>query len=191
MESKRGKIHYLALVAGFLWATSHSNVAAEPGPVGRWLIETPVSLLSFGIFRAEQQMQKAADAISNRLELQPEFVAGSANYNWKENRINLVLIVGSASDTLPPNLLESICSQAVASIRTFGGVLNGSPILGEASTYANLFEPIGYSRKDAPEDLSQKLDHIIRIIVSINSSNTRLMICEAPLMGTGYSIARE
>ena len=142
-------------------------VRAEPGPIGRWLMNTPLTLWDWGMMRADQAAEKAA------LQTQ-RFVVGdgewssSAWYSWENNEIEIVVDVAS----LTADMSHEGCNEAR---RSFIGVLSGAWNLRDeqlarqrmSETIGRWFSHEGFQRENRDEDLAEKLTRIVFVKVRL------------------------
>ena len=154
-------------------------VWAEPGPVSNWLMGTPASLFSFGLFRYNETMRQIVN---------PENSFAFAEYDWDANRIRATIY---QPDATVAN--ERACSKVIDNWRVRGGVsaqTDKKYYRGAVnSTYADLFAPIDYIIKSAPKDWRSKLDQIFEIEVTLLGGG-RSITCTASLLGKGYSVSK-
>ena len=61
---------------------------AEPGPIGRWLMTTPMSLWDKGMFEVGNTVKRATEHIASGYDAR-----GGVNYDWDNNEINIWLSV--------------------------------------------------------------------------------------------------
>jgi hypothetical protein len=149
--------------------------SAEPNSVVNYLIRQEVSLFSFGVFRLDAEVRSLASD-------HPAYF--SADYDWDANRIRLhaLSLAGSMGPT------QENCRKLIRAMRSRGRIDpdTGNPIIAtmKNSSYANLFEPIGFSLKNAPEERLQKIDQIIELHADIYSEDGQHVACHGPLRST-------
>ena len=166
-------------VSAFLCFAVTSQLHAEPGPIGRYLMSKEVSLFSFGLFRLDGYMK----------ELETKQLAEFwAAYVWDENRIRLWAMslhkqVAATKDN---------CTNLMRAIRNHGLVdPTGKPYLDVGSKYSGFFQPIGYSEKNEPENLRQKMDQIFVVHVRIHDKSGNKIYCKGPLLSNKVFIETE
>ena len=76
----------LLRVACVVVAASSSPAASEPGPIGQWLMNEPMSLWDKGMFVADRAARDAAQYVGAH---RGKRVSGSAGYSWEDNEITL------------------------------------------------------------------------------------------------------
>ena len=158
-------------VSAFLCFAVTSQLHAEPGPIGRYLMSKEVSLFSFGLFQLERFIK----------ELETEHDAKFwAKYIWDENRIHLWAL----SYERQIAATKDECTELMRAIRKHGFVNpdTGKLYLDDGSTYSGFFQPIGYILKDEPENLRQKLDQIFEVHVRIEDKSGNKIHCTGPLI---------
>jgi hypothetical protein len=80
---------------------------------------------------------------------------------------------------------EQACGEVIRKIRAEAFLRKDGkpPAFGTRSVF---FEQAGYSMTGAPKELRQQIDKMFVVSVDIH-----FIHCEAPLLGTGYSVKRE
>jgi hypothetical protein len=168
VKMKRIKLAAATLVmfVGFCF-----QARAEPGPVVEYLMGTPVSLFSFGMYRLTEDVRLLNSQ-------HPAFF--TAGYDWDANRI----IVSAFSVNRDFAATKENCSSLINAMRTNGliNVETGQPFEGfKNSRYGDLFDPIGFARKDAPAQHLDKIDEIIELKAIIRKDDSHIS-CEGPLL---------
>lgn len=159
---------------------------AEPGPVGRWLMNQPVSLFSLGLYKVEKDIERAAEQVKYS-HARESLASGGARYEWDDNRI--VLYGRFIMQAVSNKDGQRICKAFIDEVRYFGGVNPDTGQLnsqGLSSWYALEFDHIGYGVQ-GPADWRTKLDRIFVIEVEIMGVEG-LFRCHAPLLGSTFSI---
>ena len=81
----------ILLVALFLVNLSAiPRSTAEPSPVGRWLMNQPMSLWDWGMFEASRNAERIAEYAERSIG---KVAYGHAGYDWKSNEIEMRMIV--------------------------------------------------------------------------------------------------
>lgn len=155
----------IASIAVFVPLLSSATMAkAEPGPVGRWLMETPATLWEFGLFRLQEQVfgWKGKHPLAD--------TARGVHYDWDRNRITV-----SISVTKP--ISKQKCKNFLNEIRKSAWIYDGNPpAFAGYSTFANSFRR-GFTNGTEPKDFLKKIDEIIRVEVSSKNAS-----CEGRLV---------
>jgi hypothetical protein len=141
---------------------------AEPGrAVVVYLMNTPVTLMSFGLYQLNAELTQLSD--------EPEWrsMAFSSEYDWDRNRI----VISAVGDGVRS---KDKCAELLNFIRLSGGIApDGTYAYGDSSLYAQFFGPIGYSYPSAPKDYKKKIDEIILLSVENSAKNIK---CEGDLL---------
>ena len=156
----------LAVVSCLTGATS---IRAESGPVGRYLMNEPISLFELGMLKLETSAlrwvtQGELDEMEAEYEARGVFF--SVRYDWDENRIYVQgHIIEFEGDTATQKLL---CNKLIKLISDMAGVdpKTGevfSELTGGYSLFAGEFAHMGYSTQTEPEDYRTRLDKIFVI----------------------------
>lgn len=139
-----------------------------------YLMDEPVSLFSFGLYRLETElMLRRSD-----LHIYGCFPVPSIEYDWDTNRIKIELLYfGCEKERYwPKNVTdEEIKENTKTAIKTTKGILNiadGKPILNyKNSKLCQMFSHIGYSTENVPKNICKELDAITRIVVEVRVGN--------------------
>lgn len=165
------------------------SAQAEPGPNVTLLMNTPTSLLSFGLYRLDEMLDENLGYRGIRTFVTPlsgrMAYSTTAYYDWDRNRI--VLRAMDFEDKPDGWDREAECAQVVAAVRSLGGIqLSGElSVYLKQSIFSDYFMPIGYSTKSL-EEVPAALDSIIEIV--FQAGLVTPFSCTAPLLGTGYSV---
>lgn len=188
----------LAAAASFILCLSSRQLVAEPSRTVQRLMETPVSLFSFGIYLLDKDLQTLLSA-GEGLSLQPplsvhEKYFQEVNYDWVKNQLILTAkaIRGSA---VPRPERDQECKQVINAIRHYFGVSSdtGKPYFGKFSTLQYYFSPSGYALQWFNEDSFNELDQNTTVAFTDTEfgDDHKIFKCDAALMGTGYSVAKQ
>ncbi len=123
-------------------------------------------------------------------ELETEHAAKFwAFYAWDKNRIQLWAL----SHRRQVAATKDKCTELMEAIRQHGLVDpdTGNPYLDEGSRYSEFFQPFGYSLKEEPEKLRQKLDQIFEVHVRIDEKSGNKIYCKGPLLSNKVFIETE
>jgi hypothetical protein len=147
------------------------TVRAEPTPTVRAFIDTPVSLLSFGIFKLETELNRRNNGGSS-----------SVSYNWDTNRLTLSFFEDLDGSKCPGGS-EALCRKVCTNIFKS---LKRSVCLGKNCSYNRLpqyFSHDGYSQRNfsgdkTDEDAARDLLAITEIEVTLHlEAGSREFIC--------------
>lgn len=134
---------------------------AEPTKTTSWLIDEPMSLFDWGIYRADKKISDLK-IVSHMFTAQ--FLSGSAEYEWDTNRIRLqVLLLGKGT--------EAECLKNLKTAK--GGFLDfkweeKEQLRAAPSVFGALFSHEGgYKSKTAPADIGEEIAKISTLEVSI------------------------
>lgn len=137
---------YLACILG-----TSPHVMAEPGRVARWLMDEPMSLFDWGIYKTDRKVADLKVVIET---YSAQFFFGSADYDWDENRIRLrVSFIGKGT--------EAECVENIK--RAKGAFLNYTWSDREQAkvakeVFASLFSHEGgYKSKNQPADIGEQV----------------------------------
>ena len=67
-----------------------SSAGAEPGPIGKWLMEQPLTVWDIGMTKAGDQAKRASDGMPTKSGM-PAFAW--AKYDWDNNEIDIHLSI--------------------------------------------------------------------------------------------------
>jgi len=153
----------------------------EPTPSVKYLMQTPVSVFDFGMYKMERALEKQAPSLSTLL----------LSYNWEKNRI----LIRVLTNAVPPNknvsTAKAQCMQVINDIRRFyyidlkTGKERMSKLLG--SRMGSFFSHEGYAIESAPKNVDKELYNITEILIHstyIENGKQIAVDAKAPLLGT-------
>ena len=166
------------------------SAEAEPGPIGQWLMNQPVTLWDRGMDRALSAAERAATAGARPART---FREGHAYYDWNTNRITLQMnVIGEAGAGTHERCNE--LRRAFLSALMFGipTLLDGSAKSLSAAQKKYLTEKIdgwfshyGYRKQDRDEQLGGKMARIVLVeVVVLDEFAKRTFECRAPIFET-------
>jgi len=170
-----------AAVAAVVLATA---VAAEPGPVGNWLMKDSVSLLDWGLYQAQRDMDAAAQRLQNNNEsnepvkegdvsiwARPPRFSANARYDWDDNEIVLSLAINVDPDDYSRLATHDECNRYRQNFLRQLGIFHYEESvkvgLGPDWVVDRWFSHSGFKRGDRPEGLGKKLSRIVWVEVEI------------------------
>ena len=165
------------LITAALAAGMVGSAGAEPGPIGQWLMDRPVSLWDWGMMRAKKHAQRAADQ-----------VAGAAGrwlsvvwYDWDSNKIE----IGLSADDYRDDPTHANCNVVRHSFIRALAALDFPQDTSEEEirewTYRsidNWFSHEGFEHKSRDELLAEKLARIIYVQVRLRNADNAIQ-CRA------------
>lgn len=153
---------------GFAAMMALAPAHAGPDAVANYIMDEPASLMDIGMLRLEKRLDGAA----------------WARYDWDSNTF-LLWTYRPAADG-DPGAQERTCAEWISEIRSLAAISDetGKPY-GEFSGFAYMFTHTGFVRKNQPEDLLEQTDRMFQLKCFGGGEHI-----EAPLLGTGYSVAR-
>lgn len=167
-----------------------STTQAEPSRVPNWLMNEPMSLWDWGIYRTDKRMQQIKEFSSL---FKAQFFSGSASYDWDANRIKLfAMFIGETT--------EAGCIEHIK--KTKGAFLmykwDAKEQIAQAPvTMAGLFSHEGgYQSKGQPKDLGEQLANItvmeVLMMTSIAGGGySNAIRCTSPLTSAEISIVKK
>ena len=147
-----------------------SSAHAEPDPIVRWLMNKPVSLFSFGLFRTETFLNE---------RLRDQNLILGVSYKWERNRIEIV-----ALDLTPRAEPQDRCQILIDEIRKNLGINPGTGQPYSENTLIDGFLlPIGYSHTDGPNTEETHIAAITSLVVStIHERDRKRITCHGDLL---------
>ena len=153
-----------------------NSAHAEPGPIGQWLMNDPLTLWDHGMMRAENEADEAAKRVAKKLDIQ---VMGAwVYYSWDDNEITISMTVLN----FPEKLSHANCNEVrrffIAELIGLGPSWGSATEQGASIDYlmhykiGDWFSHRGFQRGDRDEELSEKLARIIFVrVLLISGSN--------------------
>jgi hypothetical protein len=167
--SKRGcimKRTWMLAMVICLWANMSY---AEPGSTIKYLMGENVTMFDFGLYQLEQQLEKSVD---------PKLIwITKTNYNWTENRIELLFITHHLADIQTEAAMQKACQAFVDQIRN-----EANPPL-----FKKVFSHRGFTKATAPKEIGESLVAITHIVVHGYYKDGQKLVCKAPLKGSTIS----
>ena len=167
-----------------LFATA---AVAEPGPVVKYLMEEPVSMWDWGMYRMEESLEEDVDRRWGDVE--DWMVIVSVNYTWKTNVLLVEEYLRKDNPSGDPTLkkLRELCRNEIGQLRSnlgfaniFGQLLDG-PIW-EHGSYGRYFQHTDFQSANEPTNLRQELVAITRLNVRASMGDEKVE-CEATPRG--------
>ena len=159
------------IILGLIMFISPALLNAEPDANIKYLMDTKVSLFSFGLYRMEGHLNGLRDHSRPLVNIK-----GIINVKY-DSYLNRIFIVSRIlpNPKLPTKSNTEICRKEIGVIRRLGGI-------GKNSYYSYLFSPVGYEPKINAKDLYRKIDNIISIKIMIAGKKGFNFSCEGALV---------
>jgi hypothetical protein len=180
-------IRSLIVTAFIVFFINVSMAEAEPNPNIKYLMNDSVSMLDWGLYRIEKDVEATLEDPAGYGLNTDTIIDSSPVYDWDKNRI----IVGvHVSKAISLEQAKSWCRKIVRMVRT---TLNVSPDTGEpfpsldqnGGALYSFFSHAGYTKKSEPKGLSKELDNITWINIKVEVAGMKEPLnCEAALLGT-------
>lgn len=159
----------------FVGILIHTPASAGPDQTTRYLMNQRVSLLTWGMYRIDQSLNKRFESHS---------VSSHTTYNYGPNTITISLSNVFNKSELKPT--KQNCKYIIDETRRAAGIKpdTGQPMNGSQSFFNNYFGQTGYTANSRPENLGARVDEKIRINVSLGSTEGNLTIfrCKGNLL---------
>ena len=181
-------MHYLLIIVLILM---NSRVSfAAPGPITGRLMNEPLSMLDYGLWRTELELKRFFNNIDN--------IFVGATYNWNKDQILIQVILYETPETLKDLTPDKQCRHVIKSIRDFYGIdtSTGRPAASMENTLlGKSFVHNGFAGSDIPQaELFSQLDKMTYINVSMMQQNnikdsenktahSNAIACSAGLLG--------
>ena len=173
---------------------------AEPSAPVRYLMDEPVSMLEWGMFRLSEALTNDKEptyhCIKQILKEHDLCIVAPyvrVSYDWDSNRLRIKTLVFEKSQPqeISKEKKKEICKLVIKEHKNYLGVNfeTGKPIspLGEAwpdSILESFFTHEGFKSTREPENLYKELDNITELIIQYIPVKGKKLHCEAPLLGT-------
>jgi hypothetical protein len=170
-----------------------SGVSADPGATVNRLMDTPVSLFSAGLdklsIRLDNLSKSGIFVIDGSIGGNYSF--GGATFDWDTSKIT-TYITRYTKPEVDPTLLEEECKNSIQALRSMAGLNTDGTLAKDLySEFTSSFFPTGYSLKKLTVEDGKTIDAMITLKVQIlNYSKKSKLVCNAPLLGTGYSVEK-
>ena len=174
-------MHYAAAVITALVGLVYSAVSLADDEVIDHLLDTPVTLMDFGLDSVGKVFSLEIGG-GSKLIVSPIF-------REKKNRFELKI---DNLGKLPGNVdvARKWCQKAISGVRRQLGVdpQTGQPFVGESSIFGAYFESAGANER--PDKLRRKLDNMVTIIAlsSLGDGKDNFVKCEGSLLDSKISV---
>jgi len=128
---------------------------AEPNPIIGRLMNEPLSMLDYGLWRTEIELRRYFVSMNN--------IYIAARYHWKKDRINIEVLINELPIELQEMDEKARCESVIESIQNYYAAKNKKNTLFGKSFIHNGYAGIDISQ----EELFQKLDRMTYINVSV------------------------
>ncbi len=145
-------------------------ILAEPSPSISYLMNEPVSMLDWGIYRLQSliEYQGVIEAPVETFQKQICLVL----YDWDTNRLRLSFMIYPRFRSLQKTPAKQVCSSIVMRIRQIFGCAPGWESTRRITGIGTHFHHRFYEKKDYPETLDRDIEAITYIDVRVNGSRT-------------------
>ena len=161
---------------------------AEPTPTISYLMNTPVSMLDFGIYRLENFLIGDVSNLAIPLgsEIKPDIQVA---YLYNSNRIQIIFSYGLLLERNIKQIekidLKTEIAKLIKQIKFMYFFLDfetGKPRQGCCSSIDRFFSHQGYGLKGEPKNLNKELDEITEIYVGFFYGE-KMLSAKSPLIG--------
>ena len=156
-------------------------VASEPGPIGRWLMNEPVSLWDRGIVAARETAERAAETIGSEGHGAPPL--SGARYEWDKNEIIIVFhireFVGVVTHENCNRMRRAFIGALTGGAHTSGSGGYSKELI--HSAVGHWFSHEGYQSKGQDKKLAEKLTRIVFVETIVRNKQARL-VCKERIM---------
>ena len=161
-----------ALVAALALGTP---LRAEPGPIGEWLMDQPVSLWDMGMTRIRQDAQRASGYLLKDAQLEG---VPDAYYDWGANEIVIGYIVFAKDFDSNHENCNRVRYSFTRAITGLGETATSELVKEFLLSKVNFwFAHDGYRSKGRDEDLAMKMAQIIFISVRLQQGR-KIVLCK-------------
>jgi len=168
----------------FLLFISVGVSRAEPTPTISYLMNTPVSMLDFGIYKLEEFLDSNFLALAIA-KCRP---ITEVKYLYSSNRIEIKFTYVALKEQSKQLINLDLKNEIASSIKRLKYVFfaldeeTGEPKQGCCSSINRFFSHQGYGLKNEPKNLGRELDQITEIYVEFLTPNKPYR-CKSPLIG--------
>lgn len=164
-----------------VFLASVSICSADPNPATRYLMNEPVSLLDFGLYKLENYFAAIGPNDS--------YVFSIVRYDWELNRINVYIYNTNGNNEISTKKEAKKWSKnIICRARELLGIDCSSlkSVLGsKKSIIYNYFSHTGFQKSGEPSNLAAELDEIVVLKVQTHwgISRSNPVHCEVPIFG--------
>ena len=169
-----------AIVLALAIAALPTGTRAEPGPIGEWLMDQPITLWDIGMIRMDEEAAEAIKAIGEHRSTNGH-TSGWASYDWDTNEITIVMKIFGYDDIPNHENCNLIRRHAIGylGLANIEDEENAKGFL--HSRISGWFSHKGFKKGSRDEKLAEKLARIIFVRVNL-ISGSRGVTCRDRIM---------
>ena len=155
-----------AVAASMAWTVP---LNAEPGPIGRWLMNEPVTLWDRGMDAMQEEARGLYDLDSDWLPTGMHILGAAVAFNWDDNEINIFAWFPSTPpDYINHGMCNDVRQRVISRITGFPKGITGIKDFDISDVIHNWFSHAGYRSGDRDDELGKKMSRIIFVEVDMN-----------------------
>ena len=164
------------LVLFIVLAAFVQDAGAEPTESANFLMNEPVSLLDFGIYKLEKDLKGLGKDLAINYSTPFDI---SVRYDWEKNKIVIQFTYGYERNPPPKTILIGV-QKVLKQIKGFLGVDPKGKVYHKRgfSKVADYFSHQGYLTQNRPKELEKEIDQMIELSVIYSIQNfSRIFEC--------------
>jgi hypothetical protein len=180
------------LALSLLVATTPVSAFAEPAPATTWLMNEPMSIWDWGIFRLQGRVDNMKEVQS--LLRDAKWFFGDVEYDWDANRIKIQIALDSSALTSKSCIENMRQAKAVLTNYTFeASKQREAAIAMIAGTFSHAG---GYQSKNEPKKLAEEIARLVQIEVQLHTKDSqgvyhRKVQCRSDLLEADISVVQQ
>jgi len=181
---ERGVTAIRAILVVVTFVILATPLHAEPGPVGRWLMNEPFTLWDHGMENADEAAEEAGNKVIKNIEVSDVHFAG-ASYDWDNNEIEIYFGVlgfgGGISHDICNRLRRDFLFRITQTRPSYDEEQHKVFVHSQIDAW---FSHSGFQRKSCDEELAEKMARIIFVGVRLwpDSVNSKGIECRARIL---------
>jgi len=140
-------------------------VHAEPDASTKYIMNEPLSLLEWGLYRLEKAYDKQT---WSDLDIRSQYT--TARYDWSKNTIYFEIVVYPSFESLQKTPAQKVCGSVVHQIKSLFGVESGYEFMRDYCGIGTYFHPQYWENKNSPKTLDSDIEKITNIQVKVMAS---------------------
>lgn len=144
-----------------------STVQADPSPSVRYLMDEPISLFEWGIFRLQARAERFA---WDHLDVKSQYAR--IEYDWTKNQLQVEMTVYPRSQSLQRTTAREVCGSLIHQMKMHLGVAPGTEELREINGIGTFFRHQQFEKAGVPKTLDANLEAITTLEVDLMVSKS-------------------
>jgi hypothetical protein len=144
-----------------------STVQADPSPSVRYLMDEPISLFEWGIFRLQA---RAEHFVWDHLDVKSQ--SARVEYDWAKNQLQIEMTVYPHAQSLQRTTVRETCGSLIRQMKVLLGVTPGLEEFRQIYGIGTFFRHQQFEKSNEPKTLDADLEAITTLEVDLMVSKS-------------------